>query len=258
MHGELKRATLAAAPTGTLREAKQLGFSDQAIGELTERRAGDASRAARKAHGIAPHLRADRHAGGRVPGRTRTTSTPPTTRRATDVAAVAAQEDAWCSARAPTASARASSSTGAASTRCRRRRELGYETIMLNYNPETVSTDYDICDQLVFDEISFETVLDLYEREQPDGVVVSMGGQIPNNLALRLHQAGVRILGTSAETIDIAEDRQQVQRAARRARHRPAALGARHRRVRGRAQSWRSWAASRCWCGRATCCRARR
>lgn len=84
---------------------------------------------------------------------------------------------------------------------------LGYETIMLNYNPETVSTDYDECDKLIFDEVSFESVLDVYEREQPEGVVVSMGGQVPNNLAIRLHRAGVRILGTSAEDIDRAEDR---------------------------------------------------
>jgi len=87
--------------------------------------------------------------------------------------------------------------------------ELGYETILLNYNPETVSTDYDMCDRLVFDEISFETVMDLYERERPEGVVVSMGGQIPNNLAIKLHRAGVRILGTSAADIDRAEDRRK-------------------------------------------------
>jgi len=85
--------------------------------------------------------------------------------------------------------------------------ELGYETIMLNYNPETVSTDYDVCDKLVFDEISLETVLDLYAREQPFGVVVSMGGQVPNNLAMRLHKQGVHILGTPAQSIDMAEDR---------------------------------------------------
>jgi carbamoyl-phosphate synthase large subunit len=84
---------------------------------------------------------------------------------------------------------------------------LGYETIMLNCNPETVSTDYDVCDRLVFDEISLETVLDLYELEQPDGVVVSMGGQIANNLAMQLHRAGVRVLGTSPDNIDRAEDR---------------------------------------------------
>jgi carbamoyl-phosphate synthase large subunit len=84
---------------------------------------------------------------------------------------------------------------------------LGYETIMVNYNPETVSTDYDVCDRLIFDEVSLETILDLYEKERPDGVVVSMGGQIPNNLAMRLHHAGVKILGTDPVNIDRAEDR---------------------------------------------------
>ncbi|MEQ8277388.1 MAG: carbamoyl-phosphate synthase (glutamine-hydrolyzing) large subunit [Deltaproteobacteria bacterium] len=85
--------------------------------------------------------------------------------------------------------------------------ELGYETIMLNYNPETVSTDYDVCDKLIFDEVSYESVLDVWDKEQPDGVIVSMGGQVPNNLALRLAKDGVKILGTSAEDIDRAEDR---------------------------------------------------
>jgi carbamoyl-phosphate synthase large subunit len=87
--------------------------------------------------------------------------------------------------------------------------ELGFETILLNYNPETVSTDYDMCDNLIFDEISLETVLDVVERERPFGVVVSMGGQVPNNLALKLHQAGVPILGTTGENIDRAEDRRK-------------------------------------------------
>jgi carbamoyl-phosphate synthase large subunit len=87
--------------------------------------------------------------------------------------------------------------------------ELGYETIMVNYNPETVSTDYDVCDRLIFDEISLETILDLNELEKPDGIIVSMGGQIPNNLAKRLHDAGVTIFGTSPVNIDMAEDRQK-------------------------------------------------
>ena len=86
---------------------------------------------------------------------------------------------------------------------------LGYETLMVNCNPETVSTDYDVCDRLIFDEISLETVLDLYEHERPYGVLVSMGGQIPNNLAIRLHRAGVKILGTDPENIDKAEDRRK-------------------------------------------------
>lgn len=83
----------------------------------------------------------------------------------------------------------------------------GYETIMVNYNPETVSTDYDVCDKLYFDELSFERVLDIYEKEHPDGVVFSMGGQIPNNLAVRCHGAGVKVLGTSPKDIDNAENR---------------------------------------------------
>ncbi len=86
-------------------------------------------------------------------------------------------------------------------------RGLGYGTIMVNCNPETVSTDYDICDRLYFEELTYERVLDIYEFELPEGVIVSMGGQVSNNLAPRLHKAGVRILGTSPDDIDRAEDR---------------------------------------------------
>ncbi|KPJ73458.1 carbamoyl phosphate synthase large subunit [candidate division TA06 bacterium DG_78] len=86
-------------------------------------------------------------------------------------------------------------------------KDLAYTTIMINCNPETVSTDYDICDKLYFDELTFEKVLDICEKERPLGVIVSMGGQIPNNLALPLHNTGVKILGTSASGIDRAEDR---------------------------------------------------
>ena len=86
-------------------------------------------------------------------------------------------------------------------------RKEGYRGIMINYNPETVSTDYDMSDRLYFDELSFERVLDILDLEQPLGVVVSMGGQIPNNLALRLHEQSVPIIGTSPVSIDRAEDR---------------------------------------------------
>lgn len=85
--------------------------------------------------------------------------------------------------------------------------EEGYRSIMINYNPETVSTDYDVCDRLYFDELSFERVMDIYELESPRGVIVSMGGQIPNNLAMRLHHMGVHILGTTPISIDNAENR---------------------------------------------------
>ncbi len=88
-------------------------------------------------------------------------------------------------------------------------KKCGYRSVMINYNPETVSTDYDTCDRLYFDELSFERVLDIVEFELPKGVIVSTGGQIPNNLALRLHKQHVPILGTSASQIDRAEDRQK-------------------------------------------------
>ncbi|NWX35117.1 PYR1 protein, partial [Notiomystis cincta] len=86
-------------------------------------------------------------------------------------------------------------------------RKMGFKTIMVNYNPETVSTDYDMCDRLYFDEISFEVVMDIYELENPEGVILSMGGQLPNNIAMALHRQQCRILGTSPEAIDSAENR---------------------------------------------------
>ena len=86
-------------------------------------------------------------------------------------------------------------------------RREGYRSVMINYNPETVSTDYDMCDRLYFDELTFERVMDILELENPHGVIVSTGGQIPNNLALRLDAQNVNILGTSAKSIDNAEDR---------------------------------------------------
>ena len=86
-------------------------------------------------------------------------------------------------------------------------RKLGYQSVMINYNPETVSTDYDMCDRLYFDELSFERVMDVLNLETPKGVIISMGGQIPNNLAMKLDRQNVPILGTKAQNIDRAEDR---------------------------------------------------
>ena len=86
-------------------------------------------------------------------------------------------------------------------------RKEGYRSVMINYNPETVSTDYDMCDRLYFDELTYERVMDIVDLETPHGVILSTGGQIPNNLATRLDDAGVNILGTSAKSIDNAEDR---------------------------------------------------
>jgi carbamoyl-phosphate synthase large subunit len=85
--------------------------------------------------------------------------------------------------------------------------KIDKKTIMINCNPETVSTDYDICDKLYFEQLTFERVLDIYDKENPEGVIISMGGQVPNNLAMKLHNTGLKVLGTSAVQIDNAENR---------------------------------------------------
>src|SRR2546425_5985186 len=205
MYSRLAHATLPLAPD-VLRSVKRLGFSDQAIGKLVG--ATDESiRAERKAHGIEPHFSQIDTMAGEFPADTNylyatyhahhSDITPSRRKKILILWSGTYRIGSsvgfdWCAVNA----AQAASS-------------LGYETIMLNYNPETVSTDYDTCDRLYFDEISLETVIELYEYERPDGVVVSMGGQIPNNLAIRLAKAGVKVLGTSAERIDAAEDRRR-------------------------------------------------
>ncbi|NUP07098.1 MAG: carbamoyl-phosphate synthase (glutamine-hydrolyzing) large subunit [Polyangiaceae bacterium] len=187
-----------------LTRAKRLGMSDQMIGHLVGRPREDIHEERTRAN-IQPHYCQIDTTAAEFPAETNylysthhatATDSAPSWRKKILVLGSGAYrigssvEFDWCCVNAVRAAS-----------------ELGYETIMLNYNPETVSTDYDTCDKLIFDEISLETVLDLYEREQPHGVVVSMGGQVPNNLALRLHKHGVRILGTPPESIDMAEDR---------------------------------------------------
>lgn len=194
-------------PEATLETAKEQGFSDESLEFLTERTRGEA-RTARKEAGVGPHIARIDTLAAEFPAETNYlystyhasgdegVGLPAGDRRRILVIGSgvyrigSSVEFDWCCVNAVQAAA-----------------ELGFETLMLNYNPETVSTDYDICDKLVFDEVSVESVLDLVEKERPDGVVVSMGGQIPNRLAMRLHHAGVPILGTSAEDIDRAEDR---------------------------------------------------
>jgi carbamoyl-phosphate synthase large subunit len=186
--------------------AKRLGFSDQMLGHLTGKKRSEI-REQRKRFGIQPHLAQIDTMAAEFPAETnylyssyhaQSTDVSSSWRKKILVLGSGAYrigssvEFDWCGVNA-----------------IRTASELGYETMMLNYNPETVSTDYDTCDKLVFDEISIETVLEIYDREQPYGIVVSMGGQVPNNLAMRLHAAGARILGTSAESIDMAEDRQK-------------------------------------------------
>ena len=204
MYGELAAGT--ASSQDLIRRAKRLGFSDATIARLTG--ASDKEvREVRQKYGIIPKLARIDTLAAEFPAETNylyptylatEDESPPSPRKKILVLGSGAYrigssvEFDWCCV----------SGIQAAS-------ELGYETIMLNYNPETVSTDWDECDRLVFGEVSFESVLDLWESECPEAVVVSLGGQVPNNLALRLARAGVRILGTSAESIDVAEDRQK-------------------------------------------------
>ncbi|MEZ4299679.1 MAG: carbamoyl-phosphate synthase (glutamine-hydrolyzing) large subunit [Polyangiaceae bacterium] len=205
MHQSLKTMSMP-LDRETLTEAKQLGFSDRMIGKLTNAPRGSI-RELRNEHKVLPHVAQIDTLAAEFPAETNYLYS---TYHASldDVASSwrkkilvlgsgayrigSSVEFDWCCVNAIKAAS-----------------ELGYETLMLNYNPETVSTDYDMCDKLYFDEISFETVMDIYEREQPHGIVVSMGGQVPNNLALKLHNAGVRILGTSGQSIDKAEDRKK-------------------------------------------------
>ncbi|MBN1337214.1 MAG: carbamoyl-phosphate synthase (glutamine-hydrolyzing) large subunit [Deltaproteobacteria bacterium] len=205
MHGTLEEMHFP-LPAKTLEEAKQLGFSDRMIGKLTGAPRG-LPRSERRRLGIEPKLAQIDTLAAEFPADTNylystyhaiESDVSPSWRKKIMVLGSGAYrigssvEFDWCCVNAAQAAA-----------------ELGYETLMVNYNPETVSTDYDVCDRLVFDEVSFESIVDLYAFEKPDGVIVSMGGQLPNNLAMRLHRAGVKILGTHPENIDAAEDRRR-------------------------------------------------
>ena len=201
-----KQELSAAAPdidSDLMRRAKCAGFSDYQIGKATGLDMG-AVRQRRKEQGILPVIKQIDTLAAEVPATTNylymtylglVSDVEP---RAGAVIVLgsgsycigSSVEFDWCCVNAITTA-----------------REIGYRTIMINCNPETVSTDYDICDRLYFEELTLERVLDIYEFEQPEGVIVSMGGQVPNTLAPRLDRANVRILGTPAVDIDRAEDR---------------------------------------------------
>ncbi|MFC1597996.1 carbamoyl-phosphate synthase (glutamine-hydrolyzing) large subunit [Patescibacteria group bacterium] len=186
-----------------LRQAKQDGFSDGQIAELRDK-TEDQIRALRKRNNILPVVKQIDTLAGEFPAKTNYlymtyNGTENDIKRGSNSLTVlgsgpyrigSSVEFDWCCVEAvKTAS------------------KKGYKTIMVNCNPETVSTDFDICDRLYFEELTMERVLDIYDFERPKGVLVSMGGQIPNNLALKLDQRRVKILGTSPQDIDRAEDR---------------------------------------------------
>jgi carbamoyl-phosphate synthase large subunit len=199
-------------PADLLREAKQKGFSDFQIARIIYKSNDsledrmDAVRAFRKKNGIVPVVKQIDTLAAEYPAMTNYlyltyNGTAHDVDFAGDGSSIAvlgsgayrigsSVEFDWCSVNAVNSI-----------------RQTGKKAIMINYNPETVSTDYDMCDRLYFDELTLERVLDIADLEQPQGVIVSMGGQIPNNLATRLDCHGVNLLGTSADNIDKAEDR---------------------------------------------------
>ncbi|MGH7263830.1 MAG: carbamoyl-phosphate synthase (glutamine-hydrolyzing) large subunit, partial [Candidatus Rokuibacteriota bacterium] len=196
-------------PRDLMAEAKRAGFADRQIAELTGRREGDV-RAQRESYGLHPVVKQIDTLAAEYPARTNYlyltyNGDEDDVERGTGDAVMVLGSGAycigssvefdWCSVNTVQALER-----------------LGYRTLIVNCNPETVSTDYNECDRLYFEELSLETVLAVYGRESPIGVVVSMGGQIPNRLAVPLHEAGVKVLGTSPLGVDTAEDRHKFSR----------------------------------------------
>lgn len=200
----LRNATGPYYPPELLREAKQAGFSDRQIGRLLDLQENQV-RDQREKYGIVPCVKQIDTLGAEYPAQTNYLYLT-YNGQVDDVACGGGNsvmvlgsgayrigssvEFDWCSVNTVLTL-----------------RKLNYRTIMVNYNPETVSTDYNECDRLYFDELSFETIVDIYRKEKPIGVIVAVGGQIPNNLVMQLHAAGLKVLGTSPLSIDTAEDR---------------------------------------------------
>lgn len=190
-------------PAELMNRAKRMGFSDAQIADLVDSKE-DIVRAHRKSLGITPFVKRIDTLAAEYPAHTNYLYTTYNAsehdvefdERGTMVLGSgvyrigSSVEFDWC-----------------AVTCARKLREMGNKTIMINYNPETVSTDFDEADRLYFEELGFERVMDIYELEQASGVIVSVGGQLPQNIALRLKHTGVNVLGTDPEQIDRAEDR---------------------------------------------------
>ncbi|KAL0585681.1 hypothetical protein ABG067_004605 [Albugo candida] len=197
--------SLADVTTLELKEAKQLGFSDRQLARMF-RCSDDDVRARRKQCGVVPVVKQIDTLAAEYPAQTNYLYT---TYNGTenDVAAQKPNDGVLVLGSGAYRIGSSVEFDWCAVSCIRTLRRLGYRAVMLNYNPETVSTDYDECNQLYFEELSKERVMDVYEREGVQGVVVSVGGQIPNNLALPLHKVGVKVMGTHPTMIDSAEDR---------------------------------------------------
>ncbi|HVJ13611.1 MAG TPA: carbamoyl-phosphate synthase (glutamine-hydrolyzing) large subunit, partial [Burkholderiales bacterium] len=186
-------------------EAKKAGYSDAQIAAL-KKTTPEAVRAEREAAGIVPCVKQIDTLAGEYPAQTNYLYLTYNGQE-DDVAAGSLENAVLVLGSGPYRIGSSVEFDWCAVNTVQALRRMGYRTIMLNCNPETVSTDYNECDRLYFDEITLENVLEICKREKPIGVVVSVGGQLPNNLALQLHDAGVRLLGTTASSIDKAEDR---------------------------------------------------
>jgi len=201
---EVKQYDLKHLPLSLLREAKQKGFSDVQIGLLIDSTEQEVRRK-RRSLGVVPHVQ-------QVDALAANNTVKPkylyfSYNAGTESIDFSEENQVVVLGGGPYRIGSSVEFDWCCVTSVMTLRNLGYRTIMVNCNPETVSTDYDTCDKLYFEEVTSERVMDIYEKESPLGVIVSMGGQIPNTLALPLHADGVSILGTSPRSIDMAEDR---------------------------------------------------
>lgn len=201
----LSGRSLESITTKEMQEAKQLGFSDRQLGRMFKTN-DDSVRAHRKALGVEPAVKQIDTLAAEYPAQTNYLYMTYNGKEH-DVPAQNPNDGVMVLGSGAYRIGSSVEFDWCAVSCIRTLRKLGHRAVMLNYNPETVSTDYDECDQLYFEELSKERVQDVYEREGVQGVVVSVGGQIPNNLALPLHKAGVKVLGTHPLMIDSAEDR---------------------------------------------------
>lgn len=209
MHKRLSRTTLRTVPSQVMRDAKGLGYSDKALSALWKTDEGRVRRV-RKNHGIVPVVKRIDTVAAEFPAQTNYlyityhgthSDVVPSKKKSAVVLGSgvyrigSSVEFDWCAVNA-----------------VQELHRSGFRSVMVNCNPETVSTDYDVCDALYFEELTAERVRDIYDIEQPTGVVMSVGGQVPNTLALNLDGHGIRLLGTTARSIDRAEDRHKFSR----------------------------------------------
>jgi len=201
----LKKHSLESIPKELLLEAKKAGFSDKQIAIITGEKSELRVRARRKGLGILPFVKQIDTLAAEFPAMTNYLYL--TYNGSESDVSFGEENQAMLLGSGSYSIGSSVEFDWCGVTANNTLKEAGFKTIMVNFNPETVSTDYDVCDRLYFEELSLERVLDIYDKENPTGIVVSMGGQIPNNLAIKLHEAGAKILGTSPKDIDRAENR---------------------------------------------------